>query len=679
MLNCEKDVIAQNMKFNLRYCLAFVGIICFVGVHQAGAQNNVGIGTREPNSNAALHIVAPNGDQGLLIPTLTTAERESSTLLSRLSSSENGLLVFDLDLSTFYYWMDDQWQPIVSGSVAQVLSGGEGIDVADDGTITNIGDTDSTNDITTSTLAEGDIEGTFSTLSIAPNAVTTEKLADGAVTTAKVANNSLLPQDLQSPGAGKVLITTSGGTVFWENQSIFGITFLPRGRMYIGDSENKPSPVDVRGEGNILIGNGTSANSLAISGDMSLSSTGDAQIQADAVTANEIASGAVGTDEIADGQVGSLDMADSAVTNAKIADNAVTTSKILDGAVGVGKIAPNSVGSNHIIDESIGNADVGTVDPISGTKIIPNFGAQNITTTVKAFSAPTVAGDASNTLTTKSYVDAVNTEDLSGGNGISAFTYDGTSTATVGINAGAGLGFDAGNALQVTNLGITSDMLSTDAVTSVKIVDEAVTSAKIANESITNLDVSNSAAIDGSKINPNFGNQNISTTGKVTSADTDLGDPDETLTTKGYVDMEIANAVSSDRRLKKNIQPLNNTLQGVLRLKPSQYNWKDPQKGGKSYGLIAQELAEVYPDLVRERSDGYLGIYYYELIPLLIKAIQEQQLQIQELQSEKAAASNENDVKTELQGLKDENQQLKQEIEEIKKALGLKAEASPEE
>ncbi|MEK6479040.1 tail fiber domain-containing protein [Catalinimonas sp. 4WD22] len=665
------------MKFNVRYCLAFVGIICFVGVHQAWAQNNVGIGTREPNSNAALHIVASEGDQGLLIPTLTTTQRESSNLVSRLSSTENGLLVFDLDLNTFFYWMDGQWQPILSGSITQGLIGGEGIEVSADGTITNIGDTDSTNDITTSTLAEGDIEGTFSTLSIAPNAVTTEKLADGAVTTAKVANNSLLPQDLQSPGAGKVLITTSGGTVFWENQSIFGITFLPRGRMYIGDSENKPSPVDVRGEGNILIGNGTSANSLAISGDMSLSSTGDAQIQADAVTANEIASGAVGTDEIADGQVGSLDMADLAVTSAKLADDAVTSLKIIDG--------------------TIVNADVNDGAAITGTKITPNFGAQDINTsgnlsvqgittsgniavTGKATSAATLGTDDPNTLTTKGYVDALNTEDLTEGNGITTFSYDGSVAATVGVNAGAGLGFDSGGALEISDL----------AISTTKLADGAVSSSKIADETIINNDISTIAGIDGTKISPNFGTQDVSTTGnisaqnitaggKATSAATLGTDDGNTLTTKDYVDTEIANAVSSDRRLKKDIQPLNNTLQGVLKLKPSQYNWKDPHKGGISYGLIAQELVEVYPDLVRERSDGYLGIDYYELIPLLIKAIQEQQLQIQQLQSEKSVVSNKTEVKAELQELRDENQQLKQEIEEIKKALGLKAEASPEE
>ncbi|MBO7110639.1 MAG: T9SS type A sorting domain-containing protein, partial [Bacteroidaceae bacterium] len=49
------------------------------------------------------------------------------------------------------------------------------------------------------------------------------------------------------------------------------------------------------------------------------------------------------------------------------------------------------------------------------------------------------------------------------------------------------------------------------------------------------------------------------------------------------------------------------------------------------YGLIAQELREIYPDLVCEGSDGYLSVNYIEIIPLLIKSIQELRLQVDEL------------------------------------------------
>ena len=49
----------------------------------------------------------------------------------------------------------------------------------------------------------------------------------------------------------------------------------------------------------------------------------------------------------------------------------------------------------------------------------------------------------------------------------------------------------------------------------------------------------------------------------------------------------------------------------------------DATKKQLHYGLIAQELQEIYPDLVIEGQDGYLGVNYVELVPILIRSIQE--------------------------------------------------------
>ena len=53
------------------------------------------------------------------------------------------------------------------------------------------------------------------------------------------------------------------------------------------------------------------------------------------------------------------------------------------------------------------------------------------------------------------------------------------------------------------------------------------------------------------------------------------------------------------------------------------YDEDSPILNNKHYGLVAQELQEIYPDLVVESQDGYLAINYLEMIPLLIRSVQE--------------------------------------------------------
>ncbi|MCT4688511.1 tail fiber domain-containing protein [Vallitalea sp.] len=103
----------------------------------------------------------------------------------------------------------------------------------------------------------------------------------------------------------------------------------------------------------------------------------------------------------------------------------------------------------------------------------------------------------------------------------------------------------------------------------------------------------------------------------------------------------------SDRRTKKNITPLNNCLDKVLKLNTYSYNFKNdtPDKRGssnnKEFGLIAQELEKIIPNLVSSSKDIKL-INYDGLIPFLIEAVKEQQKQIDILQ--KAVASQERDI-----------------------------------
>ncbi len=90
---------------------------------------------------------------------------------------------------------------------------------------------------------------------------------------------------------------------------------------------------------------------------------------------------------------------------------------------------------------------------------------------------------------------------------------------------------------------------------------------------------------------------------------------------------------SSDRRLKMHIRPLQTGLRTVMALRPRKYDWRDGS--GHELGFIAQEVKPVLPDVVRTISaKGYLGINYAGIIPVLVKAVQEQQFEITELRRE---------------------------------------------
>jgi hypothetical protein len=90
---------------------------------------------------------------------------------------------------------------------------------------------------------------------------------------------------------------------------------------------------------------------------------------------------------------------------------------------------------------------------------------------------------------------------------------------------------------------------------------------------------------------------------------------------------------SSDRRLKKDIVYMNSILDKVAKLKPATFKFIDNDGSApKSTGFIAQEVEELFPELVRETDDGYKGLVYDGFAVIAIKAIQEQQKIIEDLQ-----------------------------------------------
>jgi hypothetical protein len=76
----------------------------------------------------------------------------------------------------------------------------------------------------------------------------------------------------------------------------------------------------------------------------------------------------------------------------------------------------------------------------------------------------------------------------------------------------------------------------------------------------------------------------------------------------------------SSARYKRDIEPMGTRSESVLKLRPVTYIYKQDEQGVRQYGLIAEEVATVYPELVTRNATGEVEcVRYQELIPLPLR------------------------------------------------------------
>jgi hypothetical protein len=90
----------------------------------------------------------------------------------------------------------------------------------------------------------------------------------------------------------------------------------------------------------------------------------------------------------------------------------------------------------------------------------------------------------------------------------------------------------------------------------------------------------------------------------------------------GSTQVIVAWTVTSDKAVKKNVKNEAKGLAELLQIQPRIYDRTDVEKTNE-HGFVAQELQPIFPELVNTVEGGMLGIAYTELIPVLVKAIQE--------------------------------------------------------
>ena len=94
--------------------------------------------------------------------------------------------------------------------------------------------------------------------------------------------------------------------------------------------------------------------------------------------------------------------------------------------------------------------------------------------------------------------------------------------------------------------------------------------------------------------------------------------------------------INSDERLKDNIQPLGSTLNKLHQIEGKTYSLKKDEEHTPKIGVLAQEVQAVFPELVTEGGDGILSVNYQGLVPVLINAINEQDIKIAALEAQNA-------------------------------------------
>jgi hypothetical protein len=136
---------------------------------------------------------------------------------------------------------------------------------------------------------------------------------------------------------------------------------------------------------------------------------------------------------------------------------------------------------------------------------------------------------------------------------------------------------------------------------------------------------------------------------------------------------------SSSRRFKEDIHDMGDSSQGLMRLRPVAFRYKKPFDDGTKpiqYGLIAEEVAEVYPDLVARSADGQIETVKYQLLdPMLLNEVQrqhavirDQQTQIQELVKTQKAheLEQQNQIKAQQALLKTQQAQIAELVSNVK-------------
>jgi trimeric autotransporter adhesin len=127
--------------------------------------------------------------------------------------------------------------------------------------------------------------------------------------------------------------------------------------------------------------------------------------------------------------------------------------------------------------------------------------------------------------------------------------------------------------------------------------------------------------------------------------------------------------INSSRRFKKQIKPMDKTSEAILTLRPVTFHYKNDNTGTPQFGLIAEEVAEVNPDLVVRDDQGEIYTVRYDAVnAMLLNEFLKEHRKVEELEAT---------VAQQQKGMEVLTDELKQQAMQIQKVSAQLAAASP--
>ena len=198
LISKKANISIKTIKylFMKNFSIISVCIFMFIAIpFFVFTQGNIGINNDNSAPEASAMLDVKSSSLGLLIP------RMNSTQRGLIPSPANGLLVFDTDTRTFWYFSSNtsvwiELKPDIT------YSAGSGISIVGT-TISNTGDLNGTDDITTGTLAGGDLTGSYPNPVITANSIGSSEIINGSIANIDLGSNIINADNIIDGGISK--------------------------------------------------------------------------------------------------------------------------------------------------------------------------------------------------------------------------------------------------------------------------------------------------------------------------------------------------------------------------------------------------------------------------------------------------------------------------------------------